>query len=298
MIICPICASEVKRKDHIFCSWECYLKDRLGKPLLLETRHKISLSHLGKPMSDVARKHMSESHKGIPLSEENKKNISLANKGHIVSEDTRKMISVANKGNKNWLGKHHTAESKKKMSTVQKGKIISKEQRIEISKAHKGIKENLTLEQRQKRGEAHKGNKYCLGKTAWNRGKPMCQETKDKIIAKWNDPVYIIKQQKALHNRPNKPEKELYNILDTYFPDTYTYTGDFGFMLGGKNPDFTNMDEKKTIDLYGDYFHKGENPQERIDYFKKFGYKSLVIWECELKNINLLKSKLLNFQYS
>jgi hypothetical protein len=67
-------------------------------------------------------------------------------------------------------------------------------------------------------------------------------------------------------------------------------------VIAGKCPDFINCNgEKKIIELFGDYWHLGENPQERIDEFKPFGFDTLVIWEKELKNANGLKEKLLNF---
>ena len=35
--------------------------------------------------------------------------------------------------------------------------------------------------------------------------------------------------------------------------------------------------------------------KERINYFKKFGYSVLIIWENELKNIEQLKNKIKKF---
>lgn len=67
-------------------------------------------------------------------------------------------------------------------------------------------------------------------------------------------------------------------------------------MINGKNPDFTNCNgKKKLIELFGDYWHKGEDPQDRINIFKKFGYDTLVIWESELKDINKVKNKVIKF---
>jgi len=54
--------------------------------------------------------------------------------------------------------------------------------------------------------------------------------------------------------------------------------------------------QKKLIELYGDYWHKGQNPQKRINYFKKYGFKTLIIWEKEYKNnFAAVKGKLLVF---
>ena len=48
------------------------------------------------------------------------------------------------------------------------------------------------------------------------------------------------------------------------------------------NPDFTHVSKPKLIEVYGDYWHKDDNPQERIDYFKKYGFDTLVLWEYEV----------------
>lgn len=55
-----------------------------------------------------------------------------------------------------------------------------------------------------------------------------------------------------------------------FFEDFFTFVGDGKVIIGGKNPDFINEKNKKLIEVYGDYWHKGQNPQDRIDYFVKF----------------------------
>lgn len=76
----------------------------------------------------------------------------------------------------------------------------------------------------------------------------------------------------------------------------WKFTGDFSFMINGKNPDFTNINgQKKLIELFGDYWHKDDNPQDRIDVFKPFGWDTLIIWERELKDIKQLKRKIFDF---
>ncbi len=76
----------------------------------------------------------------------------------------------------------------------------------------------------------------------------------------------------------------------------YRYVGNGQFILGGKCPDFLNFNgQKKLIELFGDYWHKGENPQGRIDYFKQYGFDTLVIWEHELTEPSKLRERLLTF---
>ena len=83
--------------------------------------------------------------------------------------------------------------------------------------------------------------------------------------------------------KPNKAEQKLDGILQSNFPGEWLYTGEGSFTLGYAIPDFLNVNGKKQlIELYGDYWHQGENPQDRIDYFQSFGFSTLVVWEHEL----------------
>ena len=60
------------------------------------------------------------------------------------------------------------------------------------------------------------------------------------------------------------------------------FVGDGALWVDKFNPDFVVPKTKKVIDIFGDYWHKGENPKIRIRAFKKFGYNLLIIWEGEI----------------
>jgi very-short-patch-repair endonuclease len=112
----------------------------------------------------------------------------------------------------------------------------------------------------------------------------------------WKNPEFVKKVQYSLQLKPNKPETIILNILNSTSPNEWKYTGDFSFMINGKNPDFVNCNgQKKIIELYGDYWHKGDSEQNRIDTFAPFGYQTLIIWEKELKNINKVINKITTF---
>jgi len=97
--------------------------------------------------------------------------------------------------------------------------------------------------------------------------------------------------------KPNKTEVKLLNLLDKYFPDQYKYTGDGSVIIAGLNPDFTNCNgRKEVIEMFGDYWHKGEDPQEKIDRYAKFGFRCLVIWEKEIKSGVDVISKIQSFR--
>ena len=122
------------------------------------------------------------------------------------------------------------------------------------------------------------------------------EEVKRKAKKRWIDPAYQKKMAKAFAIKPNKPETALLNLLNQLFPQEYKYVGDFQFFLGGKNPDFMNVDGRKSlIELYGTYWHRNDDPQDRIDHFKQYGFSTLIVWENELKDQEALVNKLQKF---
>ena len=103
--------------------------------------------------------------------------------------------------------------------------------------------------------------------------------------------------------KPNKPEKIIMNYIDE-LKLPYKYTGNFSFWINWKNPDFVNVkNEKKLMEFFGNYWHgkciTGRNRKQEENYYrkhyKKFGWKTLIIWEDELKKPEKVKEKLLEF---
>lgn len=83
--------------------------------------------------------------------------------------------------------------------------------------------------------------------------------------------------------KPNKLEQRYIVLLEEHYPGEWVYTGNGEKVniIGGKIPDFTHKTCKKIIELYGDYWHQGDDPSERIDHFAQYGYHTLVLWESE-----------------
>ena len=122
------------------------------------------------------------------------------------------------------------------------------------------------------------------------------ESVRQTMKERWQDPEFRERVKKALNLKPNKAELKLDSILNILFPSKYKFVGDFTFFLGGKCPDFMNVNGRKLlIELYGDYWHRNDDPQERIDYFKQFGFDTLVIWEHELKDAEALSERIQEF---
>ena len=104
---------------------------------------------------------------------------------------------------------------------------------------------------------------------------------------------------KACNIRPNRQEAILNNILSTNFPNDWKYVGNGDLIIAGKCPDFVNTNGKKAlIELFGDYWHKDDNPEDRIKIFEPYGYKTLVVWENELKNPDAIVARIQNEFYA
>ena len=133
------------------------------------------------------------------------------------------------------------------------------------------------------------------------------QQRKDYMLAHWQDPdkrdPHLRNIFKMLKNRvipiPNSQEILLNSILDEFFPGQWEFVGDGKSIVGTKSPDFISTNgRKEIIELYGDYWHRDDNPQDRIDYFKNYGYSALIIWNYELKDENRVVERIKEWQKS
>jgi len=157
----------------------------------------------------------------------------------------------------------------------QKGKVSNR----------KGVK--LSIETKDK-----------ISKNNWTR-KPGAKEKLSKIAKElWKNPEHA---RKCLSiSLPSSLEKKTEYLLKNELKLKYEYTGNGTFLIQRKCPDFVNFDQKKIIEVYGDYWHlRPENrlsDSKRINIFKEHGYSVLIIWGSEFKDINSLKRKILNFE--
>ena len=201
--------------------------------------------------------------------------------GHVVTEATRKKIGVSKIGDKNPAKRPEVrkknSEWHKKYSTGGKGK------------ERPSMKGNLNpinqKEFREKHLQAMRSNKNV-------------ERARKAQMKNWENKEYVEKLMKSLRRRPNEAEKRLRQLLNSILPHEYVYNGDFsaGISINRKIPDFVNVNgQKKVIELYGDFWHKDDNPQDRIDLFKKYGYDCLVIWGSEMEDEKKVVNRVLEF---
>lgn len=121
----------------------------------------------------------------------------------------------------------------------------------------------------------------------------------------WADITYrnmqIKKMMKGNKSRPTRLEKRVLELVDNMYPNQWKYVGDGDVILGGRNPDFINMNGcKAIIEVNGTFWHSYQRTKEcpllheldRISHYKQYGYHTLVIWGHEFKNKELLVKKI------
>lgn len=129
----------------------------------------------------------------------------------------------------------------------------------------------------------------------------------------WNDPAYARKMAIAWQEKPSGAELPLIDCLD---PSEWRYVGDRSFSLERQSPDFMNVNGKKLlIEMNGCKWHcckqcgfggvglpNGMTPEDvrlddakKLEIFSRYGFKTLVIWEHELKDLPALLERINSF---
>ncbi len=148
--------------------------------------------------------------------------------------------------------------------------------------------------------ESHCNKEICY--ETWKRGQGRCLNCAMRKV--WKNKEHREKTLRASmlgrKIKPNKPEKQLNKLLSKLLPNEYKFVGDGKVIIGGFCPDFINCNgQKKIIEHYGDYWHtiknRIERDKRRIVVYKKYGYKTLIVWEHELKNIKRVGEKIMEF---
>ena len=141
---------------------------------------------------------------------------------------------------------------------------------------------------------------YYKTHNAWNYN--LTKET-DSRVMKSAKGVLNAKKRGCYNIKPNKPETIIINLLkENNLP--YKYVGDYKFWIEHKNPDFINTNgQKKLIEHNGIYWHgvsTGKNTKQQEEarmnkIYSKYGFKCLHIWEDEMKDLEKVKNKLIEF---
>ena len=215
--------------------------------------------------------------------------------GHPVSGETRKKMSLRKKGKPRDMS-IYTDDVRQKCRDAAHAAWQDEEgrrQRVEANYAsHTTPEYRAAASERMKGKSPSEETRQKISQSLTGQPGRPCTETTKKAISdaakqRWTIPEKRDANLRALYKawarKPNKLEKGFQALLDELFPGEYVYVGNGGLLVGGKCPDFMNVNgQKKLIEVYGDFWHQGDNPQKRIDHFSKFGFKTLVLWESEI----------------
>jgi very-short-patch-repair endonuclease len=200
---------------------------------------------------------------------------------HISRKNTAKFCSISCSKKYSWK----QIDFRLNIINKLKGRHLSPE--TEIKKG-----QHLSPETEIKNGE------HISKETEFKKGsKPIHPYTSIELKKLWKDKNYksyiIRKSMLGRKTTPNKPEK----LLLTLLPKSFKYVGDGKLILNGFNPDFIDKRRKLIIELFGDYWHKNTKQRDkiRLGIYKKYGYKTLIIWGKELKNLNKTNQKIKRF---
>ncbi len=245
-------------------------QSHIGKKLSLEHRAKIGKSHIGMRPSVATREQMSLDRKGKPKNFSNtvKEKLARLSKERWANPEYRVRFITAFKS------KRLSQESKHRCSIVKLGHGCSKATKHKIGDKSRERWANLEYRERA-----------IKAMTGWHQTEEW-KANQSKIAKEcWLDPLYAHKVLSGVCKHPNKKESLLMDMINEVAPNQYRFTGDGSFAIYNLHPDFTNCNgQKKVIEHYGRGWHRGENPQNRIDKFAEFGFDCLIVWEQELSN--------------
>jgi len=183
------------------------------------------------------------------------------------------------------------------------GKEVSVETREKISRGNKGKTKGRPKSEEFKKilRDRMKGqNNPQFGKENTKSQKEKKRKTMREKFK--NDKEYVKRWIAGMNSKPNKCEIKVMEILDKVCPKKFKYVGNYTKWIGRRNPDFIDEEDKKIIEHFG-WVHTEENRgiptdihvAERIEYFERYGYKTLIIWEHELNNIDNVSSRIRRF---
>jgi very-short-patch-repair endonuclease len=111
----------------------------------------------------------------------------------------------------------------------------------------------------------------------------------DALYKTWQDPEIKARRVSATLKgnqiRPTNIEQTVIDVINEYnLP--YKYVGNGEVIIEGKNPDFINVNGlKSVIEVYGRYWHQIEDEPERIEFFLRYGFRTLILWDREIENV-------------
>jgi len=114
-----------------------------------------------------------------------------------------------------------------------------------------------------------------------------------------------IRSIRAKKLKPNGAELALRQILNNLFPRQFVLNVRAKKLVGGKIPDFVHRRLKLVVEMFGNYYHgeyrtgrsKREEESKRIRELWAAGYYTVIIWESELSNPDVVRKRVRRAMY-
>ncbi len=255
-----------------FCSMKCYSKYRKGRPR--KPRIKLICEQCGKerflpPSIAEIRRFCSRMCAGKWQSENNKGEKNHNWRGGDVTRICK------------WCDKEFKAPERK----VRKGRALyCSYECYGIAQRTKPIKICKNCNQAfWKKGNKYFCSKKCTGEYHTGENNPFYRGKFSKEA--------IRKILRAVHKTPNLLEAKAMSLIrDNDLP--FKYVGSGEIIIGGKCPDFIHLNDRKIIEVFGDYWHDPVKRDVRpsstyegtMEHYEKHGYECLILWEKEFKS--------------
>lgn len=234
-----------------------------------------------KPHSEESKKRMADAKRGIALSAQTKQRISKSCRGKTLSLEHRRKISISRK-NAIFSKEHRwnlgTANLKPPNPRARKLKVyVQLRLKLRPTKEDTRKKISEALKGRPKSEEWRARLSHAL------RGRKHSAERIGAIVSG------VIASRKKPREMSN-PEKRMWDVLQSMYGarcNPYIYTGarKFWVSLPGssfRNPDFTSHHARKIIEVFGRYWHRGDDTESIVASYKQAGWDCLILWEDEL----------------
>lgn len=276
-LVCPQCEQTFRRKPSQaagsrFCSPRCYTESGEQAENGRNNGLKGVARWKGKGHPFLGRHHLPESIKKMQMAKLGEKNPQFGKP--LTDRQLEVLRQPVGKSHPGW---HHTEKCKQRMGQLKKEWCSDPKVRAEMSARFSG--------------ELNP----CYGKEYTKDEKA---NLRAKSKAAWQKPEYFRMMMGKFHTKPNKKELLLDSWLQEAFPNEWKYVGDGQFILGGKCPDWVNVNgHKALIELYGEYWHQEDEEAQRKAHFSQFGFETLIIWESALRDKEVVIDRIRDFVF-
>lgn len=163
--------------------------------------------------------------------------------------------------------------------------------RKEYSKRRKGVKVSKETCKKLSKARLEYFERFPEGRRIISKARKQYFVDHPEILKK----LALEAPTKFLNGRqpvPNRKELYLEKILDKVFPKEFKLNVLGGRTIGGKIPDFIHTKRKVLLEHFGNHWHgkeitgrsKKEEERVRRMHFSEYGYRTIIVWEEDLKD--------------